>query len=77
MRKWHDAESCRATERHGKAAAAPTTVGTSKRWGGGGRGREGEGGRGGGGVFSKRLTFGSGHRRLDVCGPSNGRKKLA
>ena len=42
MRKWHDAERCRAAERHAKAAAAPSTVGISKRpW------RRGEGGGGG------------------------------
>ena len=29
MRKWHDAEGCRAAERHAKAAAALSTVGTS------------------------------------------------
>ena len=31
MRKWHDAERCKAAERHAKAAAAPSTVGISKR----------------------------------------------
>ena len=49
---------------------------------GGGKGGAGEGERGGpegrrGGVLPKRLKFGSGHLRLDVCGPSNGRKNLA
>ena len=47
LRKWHDAESCRAAERHAKAAAAPPTVGISKRRGGGWRGR-------GGGAFCQR-----------------------
>ena len=36
MRKWHEAERRRAAERHAKAAAAPSTVGISKRPGGGG-----------------------------------------
>ena len=67
MRKWHEAERHRAAERHAKAAAAPSTVGISKRPGEGGRG-----GRGG-----KRLKSGSGHHRLEICGPSNGRHKLA
>ena len=70
MRKLHDAEICRAAERHPKAAAAPSTVGIFERPGGGG-----EGGRGG--VLLKRLKSGSGHHRLDVCGPSNGCHKLA
>ena len=43
MRKWNDAESCRAAERHAKAAAAPSTVGISTRLGGGGA--RGKGGR--------------------------------
>ena len=43
MRSWHDAERCRAAERHAKAAAVPSTVGISKRPGAGG------GGGGGGG----------------------------
>ena len=54
MRKWHGAERCRVAERHAKAAAAPSTVGISKRPGGGGRG----------GVLLKRLKSGSGHHRL-------------
>ena len=41
MRKWHDAESCRAAEQHAKPAAAPSTVGISKRPGGGGEGERG------------------------------------
>ena len=45
MRKWHDAERCRAAERRAKASAAPSTVGISKRPGGGGKGA----GAGGGG----------------------------
>ena len=66
MRQWHDAESCRAAERHAKAAAAPLTVGTCGR---------GEGARGG--VLPKRLKLGTGYHRLDVCGPSHSGKKLA
>ena len=70
-------------------AAAPPTVGTSKRPGGerpGGRGGKGKGGKGEGGrrgkgerggVLPKRLRFESGHHRLEACGPSNGRHKLA
>ena len=40
-----------------------------------GRG-EGAGGKGEG-VLPKRLKFGSGHHRPEVCGPSNGRHKLS
>ena len=46
MRKWHDAERCRAAKRHAKVAAAPSTVGISKA-AGGPAGRRGEGARGG------------------------------
>ena len=42
MRNWHETERGKAAERRVKAAAAPSTVGISKRPGGGG-GR-GEGG---------------------------------
>ena len=45
--------------------------------GGRGRGREGGGGGGRGGVMPKRLKSGSGHHRLKICGPSNGRHKIA
>ena len=38
MRRWHETERRRAAERHAKAAAAPSTVGISKRPGGGGEG---------------------------------------
>ena len=65
MRKWHHAENCRAAERHAKAVAATLTVGIYTRRG---RGREG--------VLPKRLKFGPGHHRPDVCVPSHGRKKL-
>ena len=41
MRKWYDTERCRAAERHAKAAAAPSTVGISKRPGGERKGGEG------------------------------------
>ena len=41
MRKWHEMERRRATQRHAKAAAALSTVGISKRPGGGGGGGEG------------------------------------
>ena len=66
-----------------KAAAAPSTVGISKRPGGGGRegreggGDEGKGGGKGGGVLPKRLQSGSVDHRLGNCGPSNGRHKIA
>ena len=43
--------------------------------GGVGEGGGREGGRGG--VLPKRLKSGSGHHRLELCGPSNGRHKLA
>ena len=46
--------------------------GRGGREGGRGGGGQGEGGRGG--VLPKRLKFGSGHHRLDVGGPSHGRK---
>ena len=78
MRKWNDVEIWKAAERHAKSAAAPPTVGISKRSGKGGVG--GEGGkeeRGKGGILPKLLKSGSGHHRLEVCGPSNGRHKLA
>ena len=42
MRKWYETEGRRAAERHAKAAAAPSTVGISKRLGEGrivGRGK--------------------------------------
>ena len=38
MRDWHETEIRRAAERRAKAAAAPSTVGISKRPGGGGSG---------------------------------------
>ena len=44
---------------------------------GGGRGEGGKEGGGTGGVFPKRLKSGSGHHRLENCGPSNGRHKIA
>ena len=40
-------------------------------------GKGGRGGGGMGGVMSKRLKSGSGHHRLEICGPSNGRHKIA
>ena len=44
----------------------------------GGRVEEGKGGGGGrGGVMPKRLKSGSGHHRLEICGPSNSRHKIA
>ena len=43
IRKSHDAESCRAAERHAKGAATPPTVGISmRRWGRGGSGGGGD-----------------------------------
>ena len=46
MRKWHEAERCRAADRHMKAAAASSTVSISKRPRGGGKGGGGDGGGG-------------------------------
>ena len=75
MRNWHETERRKAAERRAKAAAAPSTVGISKRSGGGGRG--GGGGKGGrGGVMPKRLKSGFGQHRLERCGPYNGRHKI-
>ena len=50
MRNWHETERSKAAERRANAAAAPSTVGISKRPGGGGKGKggKGTGGRGGG-----------------------------
>ena len=46
--------------------------------GGGGEGGRGEGGeKGRGDVMPKRLKSGFGHHRLESCGPSNGRDKIA
>ena len=73
MRKCHVAERCKVAERHAKAAAAASTVGISKRPGGGGA--RGEGGRGS--VLPKRLKSGSGCHRPEACGLSNGRHKLS
>ena len=67
MRNWHETEKRIAAERRAKAAAAPSTVGISTRPGGGGRG----------GFMPKRLKSGFGHHRLESCGPSNGRDKIA
>ena len=49
MRNWHETEKRIAAERRAKAAAAPSTVGISKRPGG-----EGRGGGGGGGTSCPR-----------------------
>ena len=38
---------------------------------------EGRGGGGRGDVMPKRLQSGSGHHRLESCGPSNGRHKIS
>ena len=71
-RSWHEAERRKAAERRAKAAAAPSTVDISKRPG-----------RGGGGPNPKgrpdreTVKAGSGHHRLENCGPSNGRHKIA
>ena len=67
MRNWHETERRTAAERRAKAAAAPSTVSISKRPGGGE----------GGGVMPEGLKSGSGHHRLESCGPSNGRDKIA
>ena len=89
MRNWHETERRKAEERREKAASAPSTVGISKRPGGGGMGRGGEGTGGGerewekgrtggrGRAMPKRMKPGFGHHRLESCGPSNGRHKLA
>ena len=85
IRKWHETERRKAAERPAKAAAAPSTVGISKRPGGRGRrgGRKGGGGTGGGegggrGVLMpQRLKSRSGRHRLEICGPSDGRHKVA
>ena len=88
MRNWHETERRKAAERRAKAAAAPSTVGISKRLGGGrsrGEGGKGEAGmgegvgwrEGRGGVRPKRLKSWFGHHRPERCGPSNGRDKIA
>ena len=47
-------------------------------WGeGGGRAGGKGGGKGERGVMPKRLKSGSGHHRLEICWPSNGRHKIA
>ena len=58
MRKWHDAESYGAAERHVKTTAAPPIGDTNTRWGGVGEceGRRGE--RGVGSVLPKKLRLG-------------------
>ena len=80
MQNWHETERRKAAERRAKAAAAPSTVGISKRPGGGGRG-EGEREEGGRGerasVMPKRLKSVVGHHRIESCGPPNGRHKIA
>ena len=47
IREWHETERRKVADRRAKAAAAPFTIGISKRPGGGGRGIGGkrEGGR--------------------------------
>ena len=64
--KWRDAklqsDAQRPRQRH------PPSASLSGR---------GEGGGGKGGVMPKRLKSGSGHHRLEICGPSNGRHKIA
>ena len=75
MRKWHEAERRRAAQRHAKAAAVPSTVGISKRPGGGGG--VGEGGRGEGRASCPRdQSLGLGIIVLNFYGPSNGRHKI-
>ena len=78
MRNWHETERRKAAERRAKDAAAPSTVGPGGgRTGGGERGEGGKGGGGRGGVMPKELKSGFGHHRLESCGPSNGRHKIA
>ena len=66
MRNRQETERHKAAERRAKAAAAPSTVGISKRPEGGGMGD----------VMPKRLKSGFCHLRLESCGPSNGRHKI-
>ena len=76
MQNWHETERSKVAERRAKAAASPSTVGISKRPGGGGKGGTGEGGVGED-VVPKRLNSGFVHHRLESCGPSNGRHNIA
>ena len=50
MRNWHETERRKAAERRAKASTAQSTVGISKRPGGGGRGGGWRWGEGGGGL---------------------------
>ena len=77
MRNWHELDRRRAEYRRAKAAAAPSTVVTSKRPGGGEMGWGGGGGGKGGSVMPTRLKSGFDHHRLERCGPSNVRHKIA
>ena len=73
MRKRHEAEGRKVAERRAKAAAG--AIYRRHLEAAGGRGGGGKGGRGG--VLPKRLKSGSGHHRLEMCGPFNGRHKIA
>ena len=55
----------------------PPSASLSGRGEGGGGGERGRGEEGRGGVMPKRLKSGSVHHRLEICGPSNGRHKIA
>ena len=69
MRNWHETERRKAAERRAKAAAAPSTVGISKR--------PGEGGGGERGRHAQEPEVWVCHHRLKICGPSNGRHQTA
>ena len=73
-----DAKLQRNTQRPRQRHPPSASLSGREDEGGGGRRGEGEKGEGGrGGVLPKGLKSGSGHHRLEVCGPSNGRHKLA
>ena len=83
MRKWHDTKRCRAAERHAKDRLRhpPSAPLSGRGEGGGGEGVRGEGvrgeGEGRGSVMPKILRSRSCHHRLEACGHSNGRHRLA
>ena len=67
----------RLRQRH-VPSASPSDRGEGGGGEGGGEGGRGKGGGAGrGGVMPKRLKSGFGHHRLEMCGPSNGRHKIA
>ena len=65
-------------QRHPTSASLRGRVEGGREEGGGGeRGRGEKGGWGRRGVMPKRLNSGFGHHRVDSCGPSIGRHKIA